>query len=103
MSYVREKFDALIAERGAPSSGSDWAMQMAKLRDFRPRPIAKLYGKRGPTPEQLTAWKEENREWSALYRHAQKMQKKVGEAESALYRARQAEGRPSLPPGSMKG
>jgi hypothetical protein len=96
MSYIRERFDRMVVEQGLPSSASDWAMQMAKLRDFRPRPIAKLYGKRGPTPEQAVLHQAEEREWNALYRHARKMQKKTLEVENALYRGRSA----SLPPGT---
>jgi len=55
-------------------SASDWALEMARLREFKPRPLHKRYGK-NPTPDQVHAHKEEERAWNKLYRYASKMQK----------------------------
>ena len=46
--------------------------QLDELRARKPRPLARLFGKRGPTPEQRAAYDEQVREWSRQYRAAQK-------------------------------
>jgi len=46
------------------------ARKMTALREVRPRPIAKLFGKNGPTPDQLTAYKAQVKIWNAQYRAA---------------------------------
>lgn len=43
---------------------AELAREMAKLRESQPRPIAKMYGSRGPTPEQEAAWNEANRSYN---------------------------------------
>lgn len=70
-------------------SASQWANEMARLRDIKPRPLHKLYGSRGPTPEQKAKWDADMREWNRLYRHASKMQKIALEEDNEAYRARQ--------------
>jgi hypothetical protein len=50
-------------------------IRIGELRTVRPRPIQKLYGLRGPTPEQLAAYKEETKIWNRAYRRAQKAYK----------------------------
>jgi hypothetical protein len=58
-----------------PKSASEWALFMAELRQSKPRPLAKLYGKTGPTPAQLVEYKARESAWNSAYRYASKMQK----------------------------
>lgn len=69
-------------------TSSEWCNEMQRLRDVKPRPITKLYGKRGPTPEQLESWTQQMREWNRAYRKASKMQKETLDAENAEWRRR---------------
>jgi hypothetical protein len=73
--------------RSTEKSASDWAGEMARLRDLRPRPLHKRYG-RNPTPEQIERHRGEEREWSKLYRHATKMQKAQLAKDNAEFRRR---------------
>ncbi len=52
-----EPAPAAEAEPGltADSPATDWVREMERLRSVKPRPIEKLYGTKGPTPEQATA------------------------------------------------
>ena len=45
------------------------------LLNCRPHSLKRLYGKRGPTPEQAAAHAEQVREWNRQYRAAQKRYK----------------------------
>lgn len=65
---------------------ADWAEEMGRLRTFQPRPIKKLYGKNGPTPEQLIAYKANEKAWNKAYRYASKMQKKLLAEENEAFR-----------------
>ena len=59
---------------------SDYAALVAQLdalRDRRPRSLERLYGRRGPTPEQAAAHAEQVREWNRQYRALQKQLKAV--------------------------
>jgi hypothetical protein len=56
-----------------PKSASDWAMVMSELRKSKPRPLAKLFGRAGPSSEQLRQYKEDERSWNKLYRYASKI------------------------------
>ena len=80
-------------EKGASQkevkTAAEWAQTMADLQKTKPRPIAKLYGKNGPTPEQATQWAEKMRAWNAAYRKASAMQKATLEAENRAFRDRQ--------------
>lgn len=67
-------------------TASDWANEMARLRDVKPRPIKKLYGLRGPTPEQAAAHMDAMRTWNSAYRKASRMQKETLERENAEWR-----------------
>ena len=61
---------------------SDYAALFAQLdvlRDRRPRSLERLYGKRGPTPEQAAAHAEQVRAWNRQYRALQKQLKAVEE------------------------
>jgi phage-related minor tail protein len=42
--------------------------EIVALQKERPRPIAKLYGRRGPTPEQAARYQEETRTWNRAWR-----------------------------------
>jgi len=73
---------ALVAKQGKgaePESGADpfetnagvlASRRMAELRKVKPRPLAKLYGKTGPTPEQAAQHAAAMREWNRQYRAA---------------------------------
>ena len=54
---------------------SDALAELAALRNRRPRSIERLYGKRGPTPEQRAEYDVQVREWNRQYRAAQKRYK----------------------------
>ena len=54
-------------------------MQLDALRSRKPRSLERLYGRRGPTPEQRAEHEERVREWSRQYRALQKQLKEVGE------------------------
>ena len=54
------------------SEASDTLAELAALRDRRPHSIERLYGKRGPTPEQRAEYDAQVREWNRQYRAAQK-------------------------------
>ena len=61
---------------------SDYAalvMQLDALRARRPRSLERLYGRRGPTPEQAAAHAEQVRAWNRQYRALQKQLKAVEE------------------------
>ena len=73
----------------ARMSASQWANEMARLRDIKPRPLHKLYGSRGPTPEQKAKWDADMREWNRLFRHASKMQKIALKEDNEAFYARQ--------------
>lgn len=68
-------------------SASDWAEEMAKLRSIKPRPIAKLYGLKGPTPEQAATHSEQMKAWNKAYRNASKQQKIALERDNARFYA----------------
>ena len=57
------------------------------LQDHRPRPLKKLYGNKGPTPEQLVEYKAYERAWNAEYRAVMKMQKLGIEISNRRFRA----------------
>jgi len=56
---------------------SDVLAELAALRDRRPRSLERLYGRRGPTPEQRAVYEEQVREWNRQYRAAQKRWKEA--------------------------
>ena len=51
--------------------------QLDALRSRKPRSLERLYGRRGPTPEQAAAHAEQVREWNRQYRALQKQLKAV--------------------------
>lgn len=69
------------------TSASDISRAMSALREEQPRPIAKLYGQRGPTPEQLTAWQESNRAYNRSMSRLRKLHKVALERDNARYYA----------------
>jgi hypothetical protein len=54
----------LIAMDGAYEEHRDLLHQLTELQAKKPRPIDKLYGTRGPTPEQKAKWEEDMRAWN---------------------------------------
>ena len=61
---------------------SDYAalvMQLDALRARRPRSLERLYGRRGPTPEQRAEHEERVRAWGREYRALQRQLKAVRE------------------------
>lgn len=69
-----------------PKTSARWSELMRQLRDIKPRPIQKLYGKKGPTKDQLANWKEEMSRWNSLYRIASSEQKRKLKIENEEYR-----------------
>jgi hypothetical protein len=49
--------------------------QLDELRSRKPRSIQRLFGRRGPTPEQRAEYEEQVREWGRAYRAVQKQLK----------------------------
>ena len=58
---------------------ADILRQLDALRARRPRSLERLYGRRGPTPEQRAEHEERVRAWGREYRALQKQLKAVGE------------------------
>lgn len=75
----------------AQRSAAEWAEEMARLRQEKPRPLNKLFGP-NPTPEQVEQHAAQMREWNRKYRHASAEQKKALERDNAAFRARQPAG-----------
>lgn len=65
---------------------------MQAVRDRKPRPLNKMYGAKGPTPEQLAEHGAKMRAWNAEMRKASKGEKEALERENAAFRARKAAG-----------
>ena len=61
------------------SDYADITRQLDALRARRPRSLERLYGRRGPTPEQAAAHAEQVRAWNRQYRALQKQLKAVEE------------------------
>ena len=82
-AQLEREIDAFLAERitrdmSLPEISrrlSTLMIRIGELRAVRPRPIKKLYGARGPSPEQLAAYKEDEKIWNRAYRCAQKAYK----------------------------
>ena len=70
-------------------TAAEWAREMARLQDEKPRPISKLYGKAGPTPEQAKTHADAMRKWNSEYRKANTAQKKALKQEQESQRAPQ--------------
>jgi hypothetical protein len=68
------------------TTASEYASLMAKHRETQPRPIKKLYGVNGPTPEQLTEYLARTKRWSAEYGRLSKLQKRTLANENAILR-----------------
>lgn len=76
----------MAAERSTPSpsrTATEWATEMSRLRESKPRPLEKLYGKAGPTDYQRTEWEARQRRWQSEYNRASKMQKQTLAEENA--------------------
>ena len=54
-------------------TAADYARDMAQLRYVKPRPLAKLYGTNGPTPDQEDAHEDQMRVWIRRYRLVSKL------------------------------
>lgn len=68
-------------------TASDLALQMAELRKRKPRPVAKLYGSAGPTPEQAAQHKRQLAEWQRQYRALSNQHKRQLALDNQTYRA----------------
>lgn len=75
------------ADGDGMTSAADYANQMAAHRANKPRPIDKLYGRNGPTPEQRAEWDNKMREWNKTMRDLTKKQKAQLEIDNAEFRA----------------
>ena len=67
-------------------SAADIATQMSELRQQKPRPIEKLYGKQGPTPEQLAAHQQSMRSWNRQYNALAKRHRQQLETDNLAFR-----------------
>ena len=88
--------DELTLEDSAPRavdelSAADLAGQMADMRSRKPRPLSKLYGEKGPTPEQAAEHARQMREWNREYSRLSKAQKAALERDNAAFNGRQQE------------
>jgi hypothetical protein len=59
-----------------------WAQDLEALRQRKPRPIEKLYGERGPTPEQVQEHKKAMTSWNTTYSRVRKAWKSALDAEA---------------------
>lgn len=57
-----------VIDHARPATAAELAQDLADLRASKPRPIEKLFGKNGPTPEQKAQWDAEMRAWNATHR-----------------------------------
>lgn len=64
---------ALAAAAGR--AAAEHARELAALRSVKPRPLAKLYGSNGPTPEQASAHAEQLKAWARRYRSVIRLHK----------------------------
>lgn len=79
-------FDHGIKSRNP--SASQWANELARLRELKPRPLIKTFGSRGPTPEQKAVYDARVREWNKAYRYASKMQKAQLKIDNEAFKAK---------------
>jgi hypothetical protein len=63
-------------------TAADYARHLARLRDVKPRSLAKLYGSNGPTGDQENAHEDQMRNWSRRYRLVSKLYKAALAAQS---------------------
>lgn len=77
---------------GEKATARYWARQMSELNKVKRHSIAKRFGSRGPSPEQLAEHKEYERQWSRAYRLASKLQKALLAKENASYHSASARG-----------
>ena len=65
-------------------TAADYAGELSQLRYVKPRPLAKLYGTNGPTPDQEDAHVDQMREWNRRYRLVSKLWKAALAAQSGV-------------------
>ena len=63
----------LLCDACVIKTAADYARDIAQLQYVKPRPLAKLYGTNGPTPDQADAHADQMRDWSRRYRLASKL------------------------------
>ena len=56
-------------------TAADYAGELSQLRYVKPRPLGKLYGTNGPTPDQEDAHEDQMRDWNRRYRLVSKLWK----------------------------
>lgn len=89
---IAAKWREIAADRAGvedPQTLREWSDRLTVLRLKKPRPLAKLYGSNGPTPEQLTTWNTEVREWNKAYRFAAKRHAVLLKESNEAFHARQ--------------
>lgn len=90
MEYASPKLLRLRAlAESTPTTSSEWIQRITDLYDLRPRPLAKLFGTRGPTPKQFAEYEVERKLHASLTRKARKEHKKALEISNAAYYAAQ--------------
>lgn len=69
-------------------SAADLAQDLADLREIKPRPLDKMYGTKGPTPEQAAKHKADMSAWNSKYRKIEAARKKQLEIDNENFRNR---------------
>ncbi len=67
---------------------SEYANRMSELQATKPRPLIKMFGSNGPTPEQAAAYHETSKAWSREYNAVSRNQKLALPRDNAAFHAR---------------
>jgi len=78
------------ADGDAGNRSIDLSRKLTELRKRQPRPLAKMFGTKGPTPEQKAKYDADARAWQSEYRKTQAAHKKAVEASNAEIHAKRA-------------
>lgn len=84
-------------------SHSDILNEMEAMRDRKPRPLAKMFGSKGPTPEQKAKYDADVRAWNRDYSRLRREQRIALERENAEFHARKKQGSSTPPPDDAPG
>lgn len=72
-----------------PTDLAGWGDRLTTLYDLRPRPVKKLFGTRGPTPEQAAEYDAERKLHASLQRKARIEHRKALFISNAAHRAKE--------------
>lgn len=94
MKSFRAFHESTDVPKVAGKTAAEWARVIGDLRDKKPRPLDKLYGSKGPTPEQKTEWDAKMRAWTSEYRKASKNQKEALDLQNRTWKPTMQEDAP---------